>query len=363
MNILHVGYIENRPQSGVANVVPKYLEYQAKHARVALLNFCNFTPPNAESNYSIFHWSGTESDISSLGEPFSQPDLVVFHEVYRPQFIKLAKSLRSRKIPYIVIPHVSLTDTAQSQKRVKKLLGNWLLFNTFIRGAVAIQYLSESEKEQSNKFKHLPHFIRSNGLEIRGRRKKHFNADKLELIYVGRLEFEVKGIDRILEAASLIKDQMIQRNIRITLLGTAVGNNLEKIQAFIERQSLEEIVHVGNGVFGDEKIAKILANDCFIQLSRTEGQPLGIMEAMDLGMPCIVTSGTTFREIAHEKKVGIPVEDMPNKIAETIINIRAGAYDLPRLSKKASSYAAATFEWDKVSKLMIDDYRKIIAEK
>ncbi|PID31641.1 hypothetical protein CR983_00075 [Candidatus Saccharibacteria bacterium] len=360
MNVLHVSSVRNRPQSGVANVVPKYLEHQSRHANVALLNIDAYTPPGAEKSYPIFHYT-KGFDLEQHSNPVvKSPDIVVFHEVYWPQFIGIAKHYRKKGIPYIIIPHVSLTDTAQNKKRLKKTVGNFLLFGSFISNALAIQFLSQSEKEQTSRFTHVKSFIRSNGIDIQGRKKTHFNDDRLRLIYVGRYDYKIKGLDRLIEAVNLIQTEMRQRDIRVALYGTDEGDSLVRINENIKRYSLEDLIHVNDGLFGEAKREAILSSDCFIQLSRTEGQPLGIMEAMDIGMPCIVTEGTTFHEVARQFQAGIPVSDDAKAIGDTLLAIRDGAYDLESISQNASDYTKTHYGWESVSKLMIDDYERLI---
>lgn len=357
--ILHVARLADLPQSGVAVVVPGYIKEQSKYANVALLNIRDFIPKEL-ANEQVFLHSKLSDGLRTLKPPFDHPDLIVFHEVYWPEFLKIAKYCISNSIPYIITPHVSLTETAQKNKYLKKLFGNLFFFNIFIRNARAIHFLSESEKQQTNKYTSISSFICGNGISTRPRVKKVFNQDSLELIYVGRFDFKIKGIDRILYAANAIKQQMRDRNITIHLYGTHQEGSQERMQDFISEYKIDDIVRINDGLFGEEKVKRIIRSDCFIQLSRTEGQPLGIMEAMDIGMPCIVTEGTTFHAIAKKHRAGIPVSDDPNEIAQAILSVRKGKYDLESISKHASEYIKSHFDWSVVGKNMISDYLKVI---
>lgn len=356
LNIVHVGHIGDKPYSGVATVVPKYLQYQAPHANVALLNLFDYAPDNSKDTYSTYIYSS--EGLADLPAPYSKPDLVVFHEVYRPKFVEIARWLVKNNIPYIITPHVSLTDTAQKHKRIKKIVGNALMFGWFIKHARSIHYLSESEKDQSVDFRKMPYFICGNGIEIKGRLKKNFSKDGLSLVYVGRLEYLIKGIDRILETANELKQQNV-KNIVFSIHGVDESNNLSKINKYIEDNDLNGIVKVGPGIYGDEKIETIIKHDFFIQLSRTEGQPLSIMEAMDIGMPCIVTEGTTFASIIAEHGAGIFVGNEPAGISESLLNVRNSS-DLKKMSVNASAYAKATFTWTKVGAELVNQYGRVI---
>ena len=55
------------------------------------------------------------------------------------------KELIKKKIPYVIIPHGSLSIKSQRHKYIKKKIGNFLIFNRFIKRANFIQCLSQRE--------------------------------------------------------------------------------------------------------------------------------------------------------------------------------------------------------------------------
>ena len=361
LRILHVANIGHVKHSGVAVVVPNYLKYQSPHANIALLNLQDIKPMGSRKLYQTFLLSEMKN-IDEINREF-KPDLVVFHEVYRPAYAKIARQLVKKNIPYIITPHVSLTKAAQDHKRLKKSIGNMLIFNDFIKSAVAIHYLSEAEKIQSELIWNLNSFVCGNGIELKGRQKKQFSKNDLKLIYVGRFEIRIKGIDRILEIVNIAQDQMRIRNIHITLRGYDEAANVSWIKKMIGKYQISDLVSVGGPLFGKEKVHEILQHDAFLQLSRTEGQPLAIMEALDLGMPCIVTEGTTFLEPVSSHGAGLVVSDDPHQAAKSIIDFRdKHLNELMNMSKRASEYAKNEFDWHMVSYRMIECYTEVLKE-
>ena len=60
----------------------------------------------------------------------------------------------------------SLTlESPEKKKRLKKIVGNVLLFNRFINNACSIQYLTNNEMKLSSAFRQK-HFIVDNGVHI-----------------------------------------------------------------------------------------------------------------------------------------------------------------------------------------------------
>lgn len=359
MRVLHIANVRDRPQSGITNAVPNHLTYQAPHADVALLNATSFTPKDTESVFDTYFLDEYQS-VSSLPNNFSNPDLVVFHEIYWPSFIKLYKELIKKRIPYIVIPHGSSTKIAQSQKRMKKALGNLFLFNKFMKNAAAIQYLSDFDKEQSA-FPNIPPIVQGSGIVSRKSEKTSFSKKGLKLIYVGRLDVTVKGLDLMIEAVKQHKSAFEDNNISITIAGADPKGEIE-LKNTIETHNLAGIITLEPAIYGDDKINKILEHDIFFQLSRTEAQCLGLMEAMDIGMPSLVTKGTSFFDIAKKHKIAIPVESTPESIGDIILSSLKDKHSLSTIGSNASKYIKGNYNWDIVGSAMIEEYRTLLKD-
>jgi glycosyltransferase involved in cell wall biosynthesis len=300
--------------------------------------------------------------LSNLPKPFDTPDLVVFHETYQPKYIKLYKQLEKRNIPYVLVAHGEITKGAQSTKKIKKIIGNVLLFNRFASHARAIHFLSEHERQNTGikSLRKMPHIIQSNGIDIIGQQKNNFVDGALRIIYVGRVSFEAKGIDIVLRVANDLKKMVDGQPVLITIAGTSHQGGLERAKAYVKRNHLEDIVSIRDAVYDNDKISMIIQNDCFIQLSRNEGQPLGLLEAMEIGMPTIVTPGTTFYEIVRDNKIGFSVQPNPKEIASLLISLSNNKRVLKGMPKRASSYIKEHYNWTAIGRDTIKKYRDLV---
>ena len=178
MNILHIACTNGDMCNGVQVVVPRHLDAQAKYANVAFVNISNI---KTNINCTQFEYN-EEFSIEKLPKPFNKPDIVVFHECYRIQYIKIAKELRKLNVPYVILPHGELSKGSQSSKRLKKIAANILIFNRFINNSVGLQMLSDGEMKNTKFGKYK--FIGTNGINIPESKKQRFNDSNFKIVYI-----------------------------------------------------------------------------------------------------------------------------------------------------------------------------------
>ena len=354
MKILHIASLHNLVSSGVGVVVPQHIRAQQEYADVALINIFGLEIPNIKKQ--IIYSQNSIDAI--LNENNFEPDIVVFHEVYHIEFCKIAKHLCKRKIPYIIVPHGCLTNTAQNKKKIKKIKANTLYFRKFIQNAVALQCLSENERDNtkfnSNKF------IGTNGVSIPTYKKTTFSDDEIKIVYIGRLDFYHKGIDLMLEAIRQKKDYFIENNCKLYIYGPDYTNERKVVKKLIEDNNVQDIVTISDAVLGTEKEKALLNADIFIQTSRFEGMPLGILEALSYGVPCLITEGTNVGNYVKKYNAGWVAKTNSNSIADKISQAIFERKLWKEKSVNAVNLVNENFSWEEISKQAIRDYERLI---
>ena len=352
MVVLHIASLSADPFSGVSVVVPQHVAAQGRYADTALINITN--EPVGGVRQLPFE---KPFDPARLPAPYDRPDAVVFHEVYRPAYLRMGALLRKKGIPYIVVPHGELQKEAQQKKRLKKMAANLLLFGRFVSGACAVQCLSEWEKAETA-FGRVK-FVGTNGVTIPPLRKESFRPDGLRFLYIGRLEERVKGLDLMIDAVRREGALLRERHCTLSIYGPDYQGRYARVEELIRQAGVEDIVRLDHELTGAAKERELLDADVFIQTSRSEGMPLGILEAMSYGLPVLITEGTSLASLVAHSGAGWTAATEPAAIAGALRAAVVQADTLGERSVCARRLAESRFDWPAVAGAALEKYREV----
>lgn len=356
MNILFIAKPLSKKGNGVVSALKSELKYLQEYANVALFNI----GVKLDKDIAKTMYEGDKyQTITSLPEPFNRPDLIVFEEVYKLEYIKLYNECLKNKIPYIIIPHGCLVEVEQNNKKLKHMAANILLFNRFIRKAEAVEFLNEHEKENS-KFKYREAIIIPNAIDIEKRKYKK-DKNSFKFIYVGRYDVKVKGLDLLIKTFIDLKDWCIQNNVILELYGPKVINpEFEYLKNDIKEAKCQKIIKINGPVYGDNKSKALQEASVFIQTSRNEGQPMGIIEALSFGLPCVCTYQTSFGKYCNENECGIGVNFDKEELKSAIKKIYDDKEYMKLCEKNSLKKSKEDFDLKKVTENTLKIYKEII---
>ena len=354
MVVIHIANIDRSLIGGVQIAVPQMVKAQSRHATVGFIN----THGDCIDGVTMLHLSSGEG-VRDLPPPFNRPDLVVFHEVYRFEFIKIYKMLRREGIPYVIIPHGCLSREAQKRKRLKKLSANILFFRSFMKGAKCIQYLSPNEVKLSA-FSKYPHIVYGNGVDIPTLDDRRFEGDNIRFVYIGRMEIVTKGLDLLLGAVKQSEGTMRKLGATLEIYGPEYNGEHRCLRELADKYGISDLVRIDKEKMGEEKKRILLSSDCFIQASRTEAMPLGPIEALSYGLPCIVSRGVGLGDVVESYGAGLQCDTSADGISIAINKFMASYQDAKKMSESAIKLVCDNFDRNRFAEETVKGYCQLI---
>ena len=360
MNILYVSNLTGNLFAGPNYSVPAQVLAQTAYDQVFWYNL---------NQVKRTEWSQNGLDcknladypsgrLADLPEPFNKPDLAVIEELYCYPFCKIIKDLQKAKIPYVIVPRSTMTTQAQQKKALKKTLGNLLWFNRMIKKAAAVQYLTKQEQLESNRWK-VNSFVIPNGIYEQNDKKSFFSENQIKASYIGRFEVYQKGLDLLLLAVSAEQAMLRDACFSLNLYGPNQEGTVEGLQKQEKEYGIEDLITFHDSVFKDEKKKVLLSTDVFIMTSRFEGLPMGMIEALAYGLPCIATVGTNLSEEVASFDAGWTAS---NDVESIRAALRALVNDRDKLAQKSQNAVkmADTYSWDAIAQKSHEIYGRIV---
>lgn len=290
-------------------------------------------------------------DIDCFPAPFNNPNVVVFQGFYHTKDPLIARKLRKKHIPYIIIPRSALTIQAEKGgfiKQLKKKIANAIIFKRYTKNALAIQYLTKAESLDSGDSWNKKAFIIPNGFNPPFSIKDNFSSKGLKAVFIGRLDFYQKGLDELIKACSIDRDFLLSQDFSLDIYGPERYDWL-KIREMIAAEDLTSIVRLHNEISGKEKEQILLNSDLFVLPSRFEGHPMGLIEALNYGLPCLVAPGSNMMEDIIESNAGWGCETNAQNI---VVSFRRILQEINLLKEKGcnAKMLGAKYDWVQIAK-------------
>ena len=355
MEILHISEIGNNLCDGMTAVIPSHVIEQSKIENVTYLNLRNTELKGFENQVRFQDNIGSEE----FKDFIHKYDIVIFHGLYIMAYVKIGKVLDSLSLPYVIVPHGSMTKMSQKKKWFKKIIANMLFFKTFIAHAAAVQYLSRGE-EESSAFRCKKSFIGTNGINVSPYTKAYKNNTIKQITFIGRLDVFYKGLDFLIEAISRNRDLLLERDIKISIYGNDIKGRGNQVRNLIKKYGVEDIVSLNKEIFGEDKRNVLLNTDVFVLTSRSEGMPMGVLEALSYGIPCMVSFGTNLKRYVEDYNAGWTCENNIQSVSDMLRHAITEDNELCIKSKNSLELINNVFSWPVVSNETINFYHTLI---
>lgn len=215
--------------------------------------------------------------------------IVHLHGAFTPRNNLLASTL-SR--PYLVTPHGGYSAAVLARHRYRKEVFLRLLDRPLLRGATAVTVLTEAERRDVERLQAARRIrIIPNGSDpphrsaVRTTFRAELGLEPAErlAVFVGRLDVYYKRLDALVDAIAQV------RNWRLALIGPDWKLDRQALEARVERLRGQPRVFILPPRRGRNLHEAMAAADLFVLVSRSEGLSLALLDALNHGVPALVS--------------------------------------------------------------------------
>jgi glycosyltransferase involved in cell wall biosynthesis len=239
-------------------------------------------------------------------------DIVHMMGVLRPSQIRYVESLH-RSTPVVISPLTQLCDEHLKRSRWKKRAYVAGLRRYLAGRTVSLHGFSDEEIGESVRFiSPQVSFVASSGVFP--------HADQFtwsgvadHLLFFGRNDVHQKGLDLLVQGYR----DAVGRGLSSKLV--IAGQPWARSTRWLSERTKDLDVTILGSVSEETKWNLLSGARCLVYLSRWDGPPRPIREALSVGAPAIVSTGTNMGHLVDDFRAGRAVSSSPEDIARALL--------------------------------------------
>ena len=163
----------------------------------------------------------------------------------------------------------------------------------------------------------------------------------------------------LVRAVSDNKNWFVDNGVKVQLYGRDSQHGYNELKKMIMEKGVSRIIVMNEAAYGENKARILRCAYAFVQPSRFEGQPMGVLEALSYGLPCIVTEGTSFAEYVNKNKCGIGIKFDETELFNAIKKLYEDVFFRNKCADNTITIKK-DFWWDSVIRLTIRYYEGLM---
>ncbi len=181
--------------------------------------------------------------------------------------------------------------------------------------------------------------------------------DRLRLLFLGRNDFRQKGLDILLRGFRLAVEGSVEASLSIA--GQPWRDSRERLERLVRRFGLEDRVQLLGEVSEVGKQKLFASADYLVFLSRWDGPPRPVREAIAAGLPVIVSPETNLGHLVEQYGAGIQVPLESARVAEVFLELASRPRGDAQYAEGVLKLREA-LQWDEVAATYLAAYHRII---
>ena len=186
--------------------------------------------------------------------------------------------------------------------------------------------------------------------------------NRRRLLFLGRLHFK-KGLDRILTALPAVARTF--PNVLLTIAGDGAPEFRAAVDRFVAAQGLENNVLMTGRLDGAAKWGAYASAELFLLPSRQENFAITVAEAMQMGVPVIISDKVNTWPYVKEAGAGLVLdeEQIETGLGESIMSLLQDIERLRLMGNRGRGYARKNLTWPEAAVGLIKCYDEVLGTK
>lgn len=247
-------------------------------------------------------------------------DLVVVRALLHPISSSVARIARHHNVPYLIVPHGTLSEyTFEHRRTWLKRIYFGLVERGTLRHAAAVRFTADSECDQTPSWgRDTPTCVIPHPFESRDHEIERGDLDARRVLFLSRFH-PGKGLGVLLPAVRHLLDRI--PDAELVLAGAGTDAYEARLRDEIRRLELTGSVTLPGFVERDEKTRLLLGSSVFALPSRQENFGIAVVEAMDAGLPVVISRGVGIWREVEEAEAGLVVDREPRTVADALATL------------------------------------------
>jgi len=189
--------------------------------------------------------------------------------------------------------------------------------------------------------------------------KKKYAISHNYFLFLGRFH-EVKGLDTLLEAMNLIKNNPLMSTTKLVIMGVDFGFE-KKMLSMIKEMNLDNVVKIIKNPPREDVISAYNESEFLVLPSRWELSPLTPLEGFAFKKPTISTKAHGIPYTLHDRKDSILVEPGNfEELGDVIVELLNDKIKCERLGMEGYEYVHKECNSRKMAKQILNIYEKMV---
>jgi glycosyltransferase involved in cell wall biosynthesis len=294
----------------------------------------------------------------------TRPDIVHVHGDFAPDNFRVRGLFRC---PRIISPHGSFHAQVLRKHGTTKNVYLGIARRSLHRGA-AFHALSPSEADAIRRV--VPGaevFIFPNGpspamQEYMTSGPVPWRVGPVTFLFAGRLDVFHKGLDIALDAFSLACKRLRETDLLLVLAGPDVGGGRHALEERARILGVDRKVRFAGRLEADDLSRVYREADVYLQVSRNDGFPLSVVDALLMGIPAILSTEvgiTSYQGIGVLPHVAAVRPDA-EKVAGTMVDFVRNLGTLSQQARSSRAKVLDLFSWERAAAASLEAYRGLV---